>query len=95
MRKFYLYAGYYELFISNRPLRRPYSFISWHKSLDAAQRAAEKFDPDAHVHYAEQIAPPETDDPEIIRKSATDIWMNELGCEYQPDELIGMEFCEK
>ena len=37
----------------------------------------------------------ETDDPEIIRKSATDIWMNELGCEYQPDELIGIEFCEK
>lgn len=62
MRKFYLYAGYYELFISNRPLRRPYSFISWHKSLDAVQRAAEKFDPDAHVHYAEQIAPPETDE---------------------------------
>ena len=36
-----------------------------------------------------------TDDPDIIRKSATDIWMNELGCEWQPDELIGFEFYEK
>lgn len=37
----------------------------------------------------------DTDDPDIIRKSAVEIWMNNLGCEYQPDELIGMEFCVK
>lgn len=33
-----------------------------------------------------------TNDPEIIRKSAMAIWRANLGCAYQPDELIVFEF---
>lgn len=34
----------------------------------------------------------DTDDPDVIRKSAMNIWEVELGFEYQPDDLIGFEF---
>lgn len=37
----------------------------------------------------------DTDNPDIIRKSAMDIWMNDLGCEWQPDDLIALEFADE
>lgn len=36
----------------------------------------------------------DTDNPDIIRKSAMEIWMEEQGVEYQPDELIAFEFSD-
>lgn len=42
MTKIYLYAGYYELYITDKPMTRPYVLVSWHKSVEAAERAAEK-----------------------------------------------------
>lgn len=47
MKKYFLYAGYYELIFSTKPLDKPYTFLSWHKSIVNAEKAAKKFDPDA------------------------------------------------
>lgn len=47
-KKIYLYAGYYEMYITDVPMPKPYTLISWHKSVDAAINRAEKehpFDP--------------------------------------------------
>lgn len=55
--KYYLYAGYYELWISNKRLRAPLALISWHKSLEAAQRAAEKYDDWATVILDADLLP--------------------------------------
>ena len=48
-RKYYVYAGYYELWITDKILRRPMVYISWHTSLENAIETAETFDPDAAV----------------------------------------------
>lgn len=46
-RKIYLYAGYYELYITDKQLNRSYTLISTHRTVANAERAAEKFDNDA------------------------------------------------
>lgn len=51
MKRYYLYAGYYELWISDKILRRPLTPLGWHKSLRAAVRHAEKSDPDATLCF--------------------------------------------
>ena len=55
--KIYLYAGYYEMFITDRPLDKPYSLISWHYSVEAATRRAEKEHPDDHYYYKANLFP--------------------------------------
>ena len=44
MTKYYVYAGYYEIYVTNRPLRRPLMLQGWHKSLEKALEHAESFD---------------------------------------------------
>lgn len=53
--KYRLYAGYYELWISTRVLRRPLVAVSSHRSLAAAVQAAERFDPDAAICFDESL----------------------------------------
>lgn len=52
----YLYAGYYELWISDKVLTKPLTLISRHKTIEAAERAAERFDSDAYLAYDKDIA---------------------------------------
>ena len=54
-RKFFLYAGFYEMLITDRRLRRPYSLVSTHRSLEAAEAAAKRFAPDKTVVYDQSI----------------------------------------
>lgn len=54
-KKYYLYAGYYELWISDRILRRPFILLSTHFSFDAAYDAAERYDTDACKCYDTSI----------------------------------------
>lgn len=55
--KIYLYAGYYEMFITDKPLDKPYSLISWHWSVDAAIRRAEKEHPDDNYYFQVELYP--------------------------------------
>lgn len=55
--KIYLYAGYYEMFITDRPLNKPYALISWHYSTDAAVRRAEKEHPGDSYYFKASIFP--------------------------------------
>lgn len=48
-KKYYLYAGYYKLYITDKLLRRPYTLLSTHRSFPAAWKAAEKKDPEEGV----------------------------------------------
>jgi len=59
MKKIYLYAGYYELYITDKEMPKPYTLISWHKSVENAMKAAERFDDYASVIYAEHLFPEE------------------------------------
>ncbi len=54
-KTFYLYAGYYELFLSDRPLRCPLTLQSKHKSIGGAVRKAESYDDT--IHADERLAP--------------------------------------
>lgn len=54
-RKFFLYAGFYEMLITDRRLRRPYSLVSTHRSLEAAEEAARRNDPDQTTVYDQNI----------------------------------------
>lgn len=54
--RYYLYAGYYELWISPKRLGAPLTPISWHKSLEAAEKAAERYDEYATVIYDAELA---------------------------------------
>lgn len=54
MKKYYVYAGYYEIWITDRVLRRPLQYQGWHKCLDAAIRHAGQADPEA-VCFDESI----------------------------------------
>jgi hypothetical protein len=47
--RYRLYAGYYEAVISTRILRRPYTHVSDHFTLENAVRAAGRMDPEAVV----------------------------------------------
>ena len=53
--KYRLYAGYYELWITTRVLRRPLLELSSHRSLAAAVRKAESIDPDAAICFDESL----------------------------------------
>ena len=55
--KIYLYAGYYEMFITDRPLDKPYSLISWHYSWEAAEKRARKEHPGDSYYFKTSIFP--------------------------------------
>lgn len=55
MKRYYLYAGYYELWISDRVLGAPLTPISWHESLENAINAAGRYDEDAHIIIDERL----------------------------------------
>ncbi len=57
MPKIHLYAGYHELYISSRQMSEPHVLLSTHRTVAAARKAAEREDPDAHVHYSYDILP--------------------------------------
>ena len=52
-RWIYLYVDCYNFVISDKELN--YTLISTHKSVTAAEKAAEKFNPDAMVHYDKSV----------------------------------------
>lgn len=51
--KFYVYAGYYELFISSEPMPEPYMYQAEFDNLDEAINFAEEWDDT--IHYCENI----------------------------------------
>lgn len=56
-KKIYLYAGYYEMFITDVPMQKPYCLISWHYSVERAEMSAEKEHPGDVCHYKENLCP--------------------------------------
>lgn len=54
-KKYYLFAGYYELWITDRVLRRPLLLISTHFSFEKAFQAAERYDEEASMCYDTSI----------------------------------------
>ena len=48
-QRYYRYAGYHEILISKRVLRKPYVILGWHRSIGAAIEAAERMEPEAVV----------------------------------------------
>ena len=67
--KIYLYAGYYEMFITDRPLDKPYSLISWHYSWEAAEKRARKEHPGDSYYFKTSIFP---DDLHFVLESYID-----------------------
>ena len=59
-QKIYLYAGYYELYITDKTLDAPYVLLSTHRTVRGAERAAVKLD--VQIHYAEHLVPEEIED---------------------------------
>lgn len=53
-KKYYVFAGYYELILSDRKLEKPYIFLSWHKSLEKAVFAATKFDSEPNFVFSSE-----------------------------------------
>lgn len=49
MKRFYLYAGYYELHLTRHKLPAPFVFISGHNKISKAIERAERFDSDAQI----------------------------------------------
>lgn len=68
-QKIYLYAGYYEMFITDRPLGKPYSLISWHYSVEAAMRNAEKLHQGDPYYFKTNLFP---DDYHYVLEDAID-----------------------
>ena len=58
-KKIFLYAGYYEMFISDVRLGEPYSLISCHYTVESAIRAAEKAHPDDAYYFKTNLFPDE------------------------------------
>ena len=56
-KKIYLYAGYYEMFITDVPMPLPYTLISWHKSVEAAERNAERLHPGDNYYFKVTLFP--------------------------------------
>lgn len=52
-RWIYLYVDCYNFVISDKELN--YTLISTHKSVTAAEKHAEKLNPDAHIHYDQSV----------------------------------------
>ena len=67
--KIYLYAGYYEMFITDRPLGSPYVLISWHKSVEAAEKRAQKEHPGDAYYFKTNLYP---DDYHFVLESYID-----------------------
>lgn len=50
-KNYYVYAGYYELILTDKKLEKPYIFLSMHKSLEKAIFSATKYDSDANFVF--------------------------------------------
>lgn len=50
-KNYYVYAGYYELILTDKKLEKPYIFLSMHKSLEKAIFSATKYDSDANFIF--------------------------------------------
>lgn len=53
-KRYFLYAGYYELIISDKKLDKPYIFLSWHKSLKNTVFAATKYDSEVNLVFGSE-----------------------------------------
>lgn len=51
--KFYVYAGYYEVYVSAKLMPAPYMLQSTHRKIERALEAAEKFD--VTINYCESV----------------------------------------
>lgn len=51
--KFYVYAGYYEIYVSTKPMDTPRVFQSWHWKIERALQKAKSYD--VTIHYCENI----------------------------------------
>ena len=56
-RKIYLYGFYYEMFITDRPLEKPFSLISRHYSVEAAEKHAKRVQPGDKYYYKVDLFP--------------------------------------
>lgn len=57
-KKIYLYAGYYEMYITDKPMPADYyTLISWHWSVDAAAKNAERLHPGDAYYYKAELFP--------------------------------------
>ena len=56
-KKIYLYAGYYEMFITDNPMPKRYALLSTHYSVDKAEESARRLHPDDHVYYKVELFP--------------------------------------
>ena len=56
-KKIYLDAGYYEMFITDRPMPKPYSLLSWHWSVDAAENNAKRMHPGDNYYFKAELFP--------------------------------------
>ena len=56
-QKIYLYAGYYEMFITDVPMPKNYTLLSWHWSVEAAARNAERLHPGDNYYYKVDLYP--------------------------------------
>ena len=83
-KKIYLYAGYYEMFITDTPLGKPYSLISWHYSVENAEKNAKRLHPDDNYYFKTNLFP---EDLEFVLDSY--IQSNE---EIPLSEIQGQEF---
>lgn len=54
-QKYYIYAGYYELIITEQKIGRPYIYQGFAYSLDGAIRRCEKIDEDAGIVYSHNL----------------------------------------
>ena len=55
--KIYLYGFYYEMFITDRPLEKPFSLISQHYSVEAAEKRAKRAQPGDKYYYKVNLFP--------------------------------------
>lgn len=50
-KNYYVYAGYYELILTDKKLEKPYVFLSMHKSLEKAIFSATKYDSEVNFVF--------------------------------------------
>lgn len=55
-KKYYVYCGYYEIWISDRRLGRPLVYQGWNKTIGAAIDRAERIDEDTTICFDESVA---------------------------------------
>ena len=76
-RTFYLYAGYYELLITDRRLGRPFLLLSTHRQFNTALKAAKHNDPDANLVYDKSV-----------KKDAINNFIEENGDYLEMEEIL-------